>query len=72
MSVSIILNGKKENVQDGMSVSKLLSSKNIKPEVVTVELNEEILEKPEYNGTILKEKDKIEFVYYMGGGSYAF
>ena len=72
MSVSIILNGKKENVDEGMSVLALLSSRNIKPEVVTVELNEEILEKPEYNGTILKEKDKIEFVYYMGGGFYAF
>lgn len=72
MSVSIILNGKKENTEEGMSVLALLSSKNIKPEVVTVELNEQILEKPKYNEIILKERDKIEFVYYMGGGEYAF
>lgn len=71
MSVSIILNGKKENTEEGMSILALLSSKNIKSEVVTVELNEQILEKPKYNETILKERDKIEFVYYMGGGQHA-
>jgi thiamine biosynthesis protein ThiS len=71
MSVGVIINGKKENVEEGISVTKLLYSKNIRPEVVTVELNEEILEKPKYNGTILKEEDKIEFVYYMGGGGHA-
>ena len=69
MNVSIILNGKKADVDEGMSVLALLSSRNIKPEVVTVELNEEILDKPKYNETILRERDKIEFVYYMGGGS---
>lgn len=68
MGVNIIINGKKENVEEGMSVLALLSSRSIRPEVVTVELNEEILGKPKYNETILKERDKIEFVYYMGGG----
>lgn len=72
MSLNIIINGKKENVEEGMSVLALLSSRGIRPEVVTVELNEEILEKPKYNETILEERDKIEFVYYMGGGGYAF
>lgn len=68
MSVSIILNGKKEQVKDGSSVLELLNAKNIRPEVVTVEHNDAILEKAKYKETFLKESDKIEFVYYMGGG----
>ncbi len=68
MSIAVVLNGKKEAVKDGMSMSGLLALKNIRPEVVTVELNENILEKGKYDKTILKESDKIEFVYYMGGG----
>ncbi len=68
MSVSIILNGKKEQVKDGSSVLELLNAKNIRPEVVTVEHNDAILEKSKYKETFLKESDKIEFVYYMGGG----
>lgn len=68
MNITVILNGKKEAVEDGMRLSDLLALKNIRPEVVTVELNEKILEKEKYGKTILKESDKIEFVYYMGGG----
>jgi len=68
MAMTIILNGKKEDVTDGMSVAELLSAKKIRPEVVTVELNDNILERAEYSKTLLRQKDRIEFVYYMGGG----
>jgi cysteine synthase A len=35
---------------------------------VTVELNERIIERKDYGTTLLKEGDRLEFVYYMGGG----
>jgi len=68
MAITIFLNGKKEEIQSGMSISKLLEAKNIRPEVVTVELNEQIIEKNKYPETILNPGDRLEFVYYMGGG----
>lgn len=71
MTITVILNGKKEDIKMRMSVSELLAVKKIKPEVVTVELNDAILERAKYGETFLKERDRIEFVYYMGGG-YAF
>ena len=67
----ILLNGKKEEVKDGVTVSGLLKEKKIREEVVTVEINDAILERAKYNVTFIKDRDKIEFVYYMGGG-YAF
>ncbi|MDP2912892.1 MAG: sulfur carrier protein ThiS [Candidatus Omnitrophota bacterium] len=70
MGITIVLNGKKEDAKAEMSVSELLAAKNIKPEVVTVEINDSILEKQKYSGTILQESDRIEFVYYMGGGVF--
>ena len=69
MSFSIYLNGKKEDVRDGMSIAGFLEEKKIRPEVVTVELNERIIEKAKYSESLLKAEDKLEFVYYMGGGS---
>jgi cysteine synthase A len=66
--IVIYLNGKKEEVQDNMSISGLLELKKIRPEVVTVELNEKIIEKDKYSSTLLSEGDRLEFVYYMGGG----
>ena len=68
MSITIYLNGKKEEIQDSLNISRLLEAKKIRPEVVTVELNEQIVEKIKYPQTLLKANDKLEFVYYMGGG----
>ncbi len=67
--MNIYLNGKKEECDDGTTVAALLAAREIKPEVVTVELNEAVLQRESYDGTVLKESDKVEFVYYMGGGS---
>ncbi len=64
----IYLNGKKEEIDGNVNISKLLEGKNIRPEVVTVELNEKIVDRKDFNKIFLKEKDKVEFVYYMGGG----
>ncbi len=66
--VTIYLNGKKEEVKDKMNIAQLLSERKIRPEVVTVELNDQIIERTNYDKTAIKERDKLEFVYYMGGG----
>ena len=69
MSITIFLNGRKEEIPEQTSVAKLLHRKNIRTEVVTVELNEKIIEKNRYSEIILAANDRLEFVYYMGGGS---
>ena len=69
MAIAIYLNGEKEDFQEDMSISKLLEAKKIRPEVVTVELNGEIMERDKYQVTLLKGDDRLEFVYYMGGGA---
>jgi len=66
---NVYLNGKKEELVPGITIAKLLEIKKVKPEVVTVELNEKIVDKKGYSGVVLNPGDKLEFVYYMGGGS---
>lgn len=68
MGITIYLNGKKEEIGEGTSMIKLLEAKKIRPEVVSVELNDALLEREKYQETVLKERDRVEFVYYMGGG----
>jgi len=68
MSIGISINGKKEILENEMSILELLRKKNIRPEVVTVELNEKIIERKDYQTIILKESDMLELVYFMGGG----
>ena len=67
-TIKIQLNGKEQEIQSGMTVSDLLLKWKIRPELVTVEVNENILQKLDYDGTGLKTGDHVEFVFYMGGG----
>ena len=66
--ITIRLNGKANEIKAGMTVSDLLLKWKIRPELVTVEVNENILQKLDYETTPLKTGDNVEFVFYMGGG----
>ena len=64
------INGEFESIDElDLTVSKLLEIKNVKmPEMVSVELNGDILDRDVFNTTSLKENDEVEFLYFMGGG----
>lgn len=69
MAIKVIINGKEETIEDNMSIAKLLQARNVRPEVVTVELNDEIIHREKYDSVNVKQNDRLEFLYYMGGGS---
>jgi sulfur carrier protein len=68
--MNLVVNGKKANISDGLTVNQLLVQENVKmPQMVSVELNGQILRRSQYEETALKEDDKVEFLYFMGGGN---
>lgn len=68
MSITITLNGKKEELGGPQTLANLLRSKNIRIEVVTVELNDLVVSRDKFGEIMIKDGDRLEFVYYMGGG----
>tara|TARA_A100001015_G_scaffold137769_1_gene152771 strand:- start:566 stop:784 length:219 start_codon:yes stop_codon:yes gene_type:complete len=70
--VNLQINGEHEtfeNVQ--LTISDLLKLKNVKmPEMVSVELNGDILDREVFDTTSLNDKDEVEFLYFMGGGEH--
>jgi sulfur carrier protein len=68
MEISIILNGKEEKIIKNVSVLGLLEIKKVKPEAVAVEVNGKILKRNEFSTVIIKDADKVEIVFFMGGG----
>ncbi len=67
--MKLVVNGKDVNSKDGISVSELLIEQNVKmPDMVSVELNGNIIPRANFDGMNLKEGDKVEFLYFMGGG----
>ena len=68
--MKLIVNGKDNDVAEGLTVSQVLSEQDVKmPEMVSVELNGKILKRSEFESTTLSEGDKVEFLYFMGGGN---
>lgn len=66
----IRINGEETEVGDDLTIAQLLVEGKVKmPEMVTVELNGEILDRQEFDAIRLEEGDQVEFLYFMGGGS---
>ena len=69
MNIKVFINGKQEEFEKEVTISELLEIKKIRKEVVTVEYNEEIIKREDYDKIKLKDNDKIELVFFMGGGN---
>ena len=61
------INGKSEEFPGG-SVLDLLKTKKIEPQMVAVEVNDSMVERERLATTELKEGDRLEFLFSMGGG----
>ena len=66
----IYVNGDAQEVNLPLNVSELISQNNVaQPDMVSVQVNEEFAEREDWEKIQLKEGDKVDFLYFMGGGS---
>jgi sulfur carrier protein len=65
--MQVKINGKAEEIAGG-TVLDLLQTKKIEPQMVAVEVNDTMLERNHLATTNLKDGDRVEFLFYMGGG----
>lgn len=64
----IVLNGEARRVPEGVNVLALLEFLQIVPDRVAVELNRQIVRKPEWRETVVEEGSQVEIVQFVGGG----
>jgi len=70
--MKLVVNGKQIDLAESLTVSELLTEQEVKmPEMVSVEVNGEILRRTEFDTMRLQDGDKVEFLYFMGGGGGA-
>jgi sulfur carrier protein len=65
--MEISVNGETKTLSP-VSILGLLQMLEIDPRRVAVELNLEILPKPDYETTTLQDGDRVEIVHFVGGG----
>jgi len=65
----ITVNGEKQEVKIPITLTELIALNNIaQPDMVSVQLNEEFVNREDYKTIELKDGDEIDFLYFMGGG----
>ena len=66
----IYVNGDAQEVSLPLNVSELIRQLLVEnPEMVSVQVNEEFAEREDWERIQLKEDDKVDFLYFMGGGT---
>ncbi len=66
--IHVRLNGKQREIDSGQTVGDLLVSLDLRPELIVVERNREILARDRYREVVVEEGDTLEFVHFVGGG----
>lgn len=65
----IVVNGENQDVRLPLTVAGLIKLNNVlQPEMVSVQVNEEFVDRAEFDTLQLKENDSVDFLYFMGGG----
>ena len=66
---TIKVNGESQEVVLPMTVEELIKNNNVEnPELVSVQVNEEFLDRNEYASRQVKDGDEMDFLFFMGGG----
>ena len=66
--MQVIINGEVREVEVGSSLTRLLQSRSLRPQMVVVERNGEIVARGRYDSTFIAEGDVLEIVQMMAGG----
>ena len=66
----VIVNGEPQEVQLPLSLTELIRQNDVQqPEMVSVQLNDNFVDRNEWDALLIKEGDSVDFLYFMGGGS---
>jgi thiamine biosynthesis protein ThiS len=65
----IQINGEIREVSTAITLAALLEHLGMNGERVAIELNRNLVPRPEWASTRLAEQDRLEIVHFVGGGS---
>lgn len=69
--MKITVAGEVKEVREGLTIAELIEQEKIEtPEYVSVSVNDSFVKKEDFAAQELHDGDVVEFLYFMGGGSY--
>lgn len=66
--MQIVLNGRPRAIESAATVRRLLEEMDYPPEVVAVQVNDDIVPRSRFADTRLAEGDRVEVITFAAGG----
>ncbi len=66
--ISITLNGETREVSGEIDLNRLLEHFSLPEQRIAIELNNNVVRRSDWPQTLVRDKDKIEVVHFVGGG----
>lgn len=65
----ITVNGDSQEVNLPLSLTELIKQNHVEqPDMVSVQVNDDFVDRTEWDGIQIKDGDNVDFLYFMGGG----
>ena len=65
----ITVNGESQEVNLPLSLTELIKQNNVEqPDMVSVQVNDDFVDRTEWDDIQIKDGDSVDFLYFMGGG----
>ncbi len=66
--MKVTINGDERDIATDTTIASFLAERNLKPQMVVIEYNGEILARDRYQSTTIEDGDTLEIVQMMAGG----
>lgn len=66
--MNITINGEIKELENEVTLDRLLELFSLPSQRVAVELNREVVRKKDWDAITIREADRIEIVHFVGGG----
>ncbi|MFZ5987750.1 MAG: sulfur carrier protein ThiS [Bacillota bacterium] len=68
--MKVVVNGKDVLLEKEITIKELLMTQKVEMQnYVTVQVNDELIAREDFETLTVKEGDVVEFLYFMGGGA---
>ena len=65
----ITVNGESQDVKLPLTLTELIKQNNVEqPDMVSVQVNDDFVDRTEWDDIQIKDGDNVDFLYFMGGG----
>lgn len=66
----ITVNGEAQEVQLPLNLTELIKQNDVQqPDMVSVQVNDDFVDRTEWDALQINEGDSVDFLYFMGGGA---